>query len=146
MFVMYKNSRRIGNIGEAVAIAEFIKRDIEVFLPFGQNTPVDMLILHENKWLKIQVKTTEKVKNGVMRFALCRTNGFTGISTPYQKGEVDFIFLYCIQNEYKGIVPFEKIDGKRQLNIRLEKPKNNQSYLVNMADDFSIEKRFTIKN
>lgn len=58
----YNNTRSVGNIGEAIALTEMIKRNIPVFTPFGQNTPVDLLILISGKFLKVQVKTTQKIK------------------------------------------------------------------------------------
>ena len=140
---MYENSRKIGNMGEAVALAEFIKHGIEVYCPFGQNTPVDMLIYAKGDFLKIQVKTTKIVKNNCMKFELCRTNGFTGKSTPYKKEEVDYVFLYCIENDYRGIVPFEEIANKRQLCLRIGKTKNNQTKGVNKADTFLFERWIT---
>lgn len=137
---MYSNSRRVGNVGEAVAMSEFVKRGIDVFIPFGQNTPVDMMVIVNDKILKIQVKTTSKIKHGRMEFDLCRTNGFTGKATPYTKEEVDYIFLYCIENEYKGIISFEKVDGKKELSLRVERPKNNQVAGINNACDYDFEK------
>ena len=137
---MYVNSRMIGNVGESVAISEFVKMGVDVFIPFGQNTPVDILVLIDDEILKIQVKTTQKVKNGKMSFDLCRTNGFTGKSIPYSKNEVDYIFLYCIENDYKGIVPFSEVDGKVEFTVRVEKTKNNQVCGINYDHEYEFAK------
>ena len=67
-------------MGEAVAVAEFSKKRIPVYIPFGQNTACDMMVIINNKIIRIQCKTTEKIKeNGTMQFDIARTNGFTKI-------------------------------------------------------------------
>lgn len=136
---MYRNSREIGNIGESIAIAEFVKFGLPVFLPFGQNTPVDLLVYIKGRFLKIQVKTTEKNKDGKMLYELTRTNGFTGKHTKYKKEEVDYFFLYCMENDYRGLVSFEEINGKAQFTIRCKDAKNNQRKKINLMDDYKFE-------
>lgn len=139
--ITYKNSRMVGNIGESVAISEFVKFGIPVFMPFGQNTPVDLLVCVSGKFLKIQVKTTENAKDDVMKFDIARTNGFTKERNPYLKDEVDYFFLYCIENEYKGLIEFKQLKSLTQINIRCNKPKNNQIKGINFADEYLFKKK-----
>ena len=69
---MYDNSNKIGNIGEAIAIAEFTKRGIPILLPFRQNSPYNLAIQLNTRLFKVQCITTEKINNGVMKFEICR--------------------------------------------------------------------------
>lgn len=137
---MYNNSSEIGNIGETIALSEFAKRGITVLIPFGQNVPYDLVIEINNKLYKIQCKTTQKLIDGCkMRFNICRTNGFTGTHNTYTEEEIDFLCLYCIENDYIALVPIKEVLNQRDFVIRITKPKNNQTYGIHMADDYTLE-------
>ena len=138
---MYRNSRAVGNIGESIAVSEFVKRELPVFLPFGQNTPVDILVYLNEKFLKIQVKTTEEVKNGVMEFDISRTNGFTGRRKTYEKNEVDYFFLYCVENDFRGLISYEDLNSRYSLRIRCEKTKNRQAKKINNIENYRFENK-----
>lgn len=136
---MYNNSSTIGNIGEAVAISEFTKRKIPVLIPFGQNTPYDLVIQYKNRFYKVQCKTTEKVLgNSTMRFHTCRTNGFTGQRHKYCENEIDLFFLYCIENGYIGLLKIDDTTGD-EFAIRLAATKNNQTKGIHMATDYDLD-------
>lgn len=138
---MYRNSRAVGNIGESIAVSEFVKRELPVFLPFGQNTPVDILVYLNEKFLKIQVKTTEEVKNGVMEFDISRTNGFTGRRKTYEKNEVDYFFLYCVENDFRGLISYEDLNSRYSLRIRCEQTKNRQAKKINNIENYRFENK-----
>ena len=138
---MYRNSRAVGNIGDQIAVSEFVKRELPVFLPFGQNTPVDILVYLNEKFLKIQVKTTEEVKNGVMEFDISRTNGFTGRRKTYEKNEVDYFFLYCVENDFRGLISYEDLNSRYSLRIRCEKTKNRQAKKINNIENYRFENK-----
>lgn len=133
---MYQNSSAIGDIGETIALAEFAKLGFTVLVPFGGNCPYDLVVDIGGRLLKIQCKTTEKVKDGKMIFSICRTNGFTYKKEVYTKDEVDFLFLYCIENGYMALVPIEDTCMKTEFRIRTERPKNNQVQNIHMETDY----------
>lgn len=143
MSITYKNSRSVGNIGESIALTEFVKKGISVFIPFGQNTPMDLISFVNGEFFKIQVKTTQKVKNGTMVFEMCRTNGFTLERTPYTADDTDFFFLYCIENNYMGLVNFNEVQGLGTLTLRVDKPKNNQIKGIRFADTYNFDNRIS---
>ena len=136
---MYNNSSVIGNIGEAIAFSEFVKRGYTVLFPFGQNTPYDLVVDIGGKLYKIQCKTTEKIhEESVMLFYSCRTNGFTGKHTTYTVDEIDYIFLYCIENGYMGLINVNEVPPQK-IMIRLNPPKNFQTKNVRMAQDYLLD-------
>lgn len=137
---MYNNSTIIGNIGEALAIAEFSKRGFTVLIPFGQNVPYDIVVDINGKLYKIQCKTTEKVhEDGRMRFNICRTNGFTNSHKTYSNNEVDFIFLHCIENNFIGLISIDETDGKRDIFIRTKPTKNNQVNGIRIMQEYELD-------
>lgn len=142
--ITYNNTRKIGNIGESAALLEFTKYGIPVFFPFGQNTPIDLIILINHEFKKVQVKTTEKIIDGKIEFELCRTNGFTFKKTPYSKDDTDYFFLHCLENNSSYIIPFEEVSEIKNVTLRVDKPKNNQSKGIRYAKDYILHKK--IKN
>lgn len=49
-------SKDKGNIGESVVLTEFIKRGIQVSIPFGDNARYDLIADFNGRLNKIQVK------------------------------------------------------------------------------------------
>ena len=137
---MYDNQSAIGNIGEAVAVAEFTKRKIPVLIPFGQNLPYDLVIDFGGKLRKVQCKTANEVKDdgSVMRFYIYRTNGFTGEHKKYQKDEVDLFFIYCVENGFMGLARRDKQPGS-EIRVRMSPPKNNVKKGVHMYYEYNID-------
>lgn len=139
---MSSRTKQIGLIGEQVIISEFVKNGIEVLVPIGDNSPYDIVINHKGKFIKIQVKTTEFVKNDVMIFSTNITNPFKKTSRLYRDDEIDFFGLYCIENGYVGLLPVSDCTAK-ETKIRLVRSKNNQRSKVKMADDYSFSNIIT---
>lgn len=55
------NNKRIGNIGEAKALAKFVELGIPVYIPFGDNESADLIAEFNGKLNKIQCKTTAAI-------------------------------------------------------------------------------------
>ena len=47
------NTKTKGNIGEAIILAEFVKRGIQVSIPFGDNARYDLIAEFNGKLNKI---------------------------------------------------------------------------------------------
>lgn len=89
------NTKRYGNIGEAVAIGSFVKKGIPVYLPFGDNERADLIAEFGGKLNKIQVKTSVKTDNGTVSFSVVSSTKHrkNGCKHKYTKDEVDYFFL-----------------------------------------------------
>lgn len=54
------DTKRLGNIGEALTQAEFVMRGIPLYLPFGENEKSDMIIDLDGRYsLKVSVPFKE---------------------------------------------------------------------------------------
>ena len=135
---MYNNSNSIGNIGETSAIFQFTKRNIPVSVPFGQNTPYDLIVQIRGKLYKIQCKTAQYCCDDKMIFYITRTNGFTGLHTLYNDNEIDFFYLYCIENGYCGLIDISEA-STYSIRLRLTKTRNNQSHNIKYAKDYDLD-------
>ena len=104
----------------------------------GDNQPFDLIIYCNGIFYKIQVKTTEKIIGGShMKFGLNRTNPFTKERFLYNKDEVDYFALYCIENNWCGLLPYR--ENIRELNVRLKQTKNNQTKNIIFATDVDFD-------
>ena len=138
------NNKRIGNIGEVKALSKFIELGVPVYLPFGDNETADLIADFNGKLNKIQVKTSIKAEDGKMTFQVCSAQSSTRKNIPsaryiYTKNEVDYFVLYNIERDELLLVPFEVIEGKIEITIRYELPKNNQKIGIHMNSDFTFE-------
>ena len=91
------NSLDIGNIGEAVAIAEFQKRSIQTFLPFGHNNPIEIIALINNKLIRIQCKTTQKTHNNEYKYINLTRDTRAYQHLIYTENEIDYFFYIVLK-------------------------------------------------
>lgn len=99
------------------------------------------MIFVKNNFYKIQVKTTQKIRNGCIEFELCRTNGFTLERYPYTKDDTDYFFLYCIENNTSYLISIDDVGDVKSLSLRLNKPKNNQIKGIKFASQYELHKQ-----
>ena len=135
---MSSSTKNIGTIGEQVLITEFIKHGIDVLLPIGDNQPYDIVILYNGRFMKVQVKTTENIKDGKMVFSTNITNPHKKTCRKYINEEIDLFGLYCIENNYIGLMEYKDYTAKDTI-IRIEHTKNNQRLGIKLADDYKFE-------
>ena len=136
------NSKDKGNIGEAIALAEFMKRGIPVSIPYGDNARYDLIADFNGKLNRIQVKYCgDEGKTGsvICRCASC-TNHTTNKHYTSYKNDVDYFVFYLAQYGKVLLVPIEIIGNKKDINFRIAPVKNNQKIGVTYAEDFLIEK------
>lgn len=138
------NTVEIGDIGEAIAIAEFTQAGFIVSKPLSNNARYDLIIDRNNKLYRVQVKTTLKIKDGKMPFPTKSTNYVQGKLKPerYTQDEIDLFFLYCVDNGWKGIFYLKDVfQVPLELKIRIEEPKNGQKIGVKFAKDYEFNKQ-----
>src|SRR5437773_163957 len=82
-----------------------------LYTPFGENTRIDLIIDDGTRLLRVQCKTG-RLRDGVVRFAVCSTYGhhrhpLTAKRT--YRGEVDFFAVYCPETAGVYLVPIEDL-------------------------------------
>ena len=102
-------------------------------MPFGVCHRYDMIIDDGSKLERAQCKTGH-IRNGVIVFKTCNTNGFTGKEKPYYN-QADVFLIYCPDNQGYYKIPVDTV-GHRSCSLRLDRPKNGQT--VRMAKDFEF--------
>jgi len=127
------STKQIANESELRFASEFVRKGWSVFLPYGEDSPVDLLIYKNNEFKKVQVKATKPNEGGIS-CKLRSTNNWQ--IKKYSKKEVDFFALYDYENKKGYLIPIEKIEGMSEIKIRLSAPKNNQKKRIRLAKDY----------
>lgn len=136
------NSKDKGNIGEALALAEFIKYGIAVSIPYGDNARYDLVADFNGKLNKIQVKyCNQKISenNSIVCPCASSINHTTNKHYTTYKNDIDYFVFYLAEWDKLLLVPIEKIGSKKSIMFRMDKPKNNQSN-CNLVKDYTFDK------
>lgn len=139
------NSKDKGNIGEAIILAEFVKRNIQVSIPFGDNARYDLIAEFNGKLNKIQVKyCNQKITESGSISCPCAssTNHTTNKGLHGYENDVDFLAFYLVEWNVSLLVPIEKINGRRSINFRKTKPIFNNQWETNLIQDYTFAKFF----
>lgn len=136
------NSKDKGNIGESLALSEFVKRNITVSIPFGDNARYDLIADFNGKLNKIQVKyCNQKISENNSINCPCSSslNHTTNkIYTTYEN-EIDYFVFYLVEWDKILLVPIQDIGNKKNMMFRLDKPKNNQGN-CNLVENYTFDK------
>ena len=139
------NSKEKGNIGEALALAEFIKYGITVSIPYGDNARYDLLADFNGKINRIQVKYCNQkisVNNSISCPCASSTNHTTNKHYTTYENDIDYFVFYLVEWNKILLVLIEKIGTKKSIVFRLDKPKNNQAN-CNIVNDYTFDKTLT---
>lgn len=127
------STKQIANESELRFASEFVRNGWSIFLPFGEDGPVDLVIYKDNLFKKVQIKAS-KPKNGMISCRMRSTNNWQ--IKKYSKTDIDYFGLYDYENKKGYLIPIEKVEGMSEISIRLSKAKNNQKKKVRLAEDY----------
>lgn len=131
------STKEIGNIGEAITLAEFTRFHIPVYIPFGDNEKADLIAEFNEKLQKIQVKTSQKFDGKKMFFNLSSSSCHRrlGGKKAYTSDEVDYFALYNIEANILLLIPQERVNGLKAVSFQMKwKPSRNQYQCLNWQD------------
>lgn len=136
------NSKDKGNIGESIVLAEFVKRGIQVSIPFGDNARYDLIADFNGKLNKIQIKYCSHLGNTDSISCPCASsiNHTTNKHLSTYKNDVDYMCFYLAVWDKVVIVPIKEIGDKKSISFRLTPPKTINQYKVNLVDDYVFDK------
>ena len=137
-------NKQKGNIGEAKCLSKMVELNIPVCLPFGDNERYDMIIEHEGKLKKIQVKysSTQESEGSIVFKTASSTNHTTNKHyTTYEK-DIDAFLLYNALTDEVYYLPIEIVGSKKSITLRMTPAKNGQTKNVLFTSDFLAENYF----
>ena len=132
------NSKRVGNVGEAYALAKLVELGIPVYQQFGDDEPADYLIIINNKVLKVQVKSSDTYDGDKVVFDLTSStiHRKNGNKHKYTIDEVDLFICFDITT--KEIFIVKNTGNMSGITIRYTEPKNSQQTGINYAANYSL--------
>lgn len=134
-------SKEKGNIGEAIVLAEFVKRGIQVSIPFGDNARYDLIAEFNGRLNKIQVKYCNDLSKNNSIVCPCSSslNHTTNKNRTTYEEDIDYFAFYLVPWDMCILVPIEKVGSKKSMLFRQIKPANGQSN-YNDVKDYTFEK------
>lgn len=126
--------RTIGTIGEAKALFKFAEYGINGYVPFNENTRIDLIIDPNGKLQRIQIKTSTMYDQGAVCFGLDH-NGL------YDDTQIDYFVLYDLVEDKLLMVHVNDkvVKGKTSVSFRYTPPKNNIVSKVQYVKDYDID-------
>lgn len=128
------NTKTIGEITEAVVLAEFIQAGFPVSLPFGENQRYDMILDAAGRLLRVQCKTARKLDCGVISF----NAHSTPLARTGYRNQADLFAVYAPSTRQVYVLPVDDVP-ETEVWLRLVPTKNNQKLHVRWAKDHTLE-------
>lgn len=124
------DKRKQGDIGVSEAILYYTKLGYEVFHPLTEATRVDLIVLKEDKILRVQCKTSTFRPNGNDAYSVALTTSggnrsWSGVKKKITCKEVDIVFMWC-DDDSLWVVSASELDGKASFSAG----KTNRNYCV----------------
>lgn len=143
------NNKDKGNIGEAIAIAEFTKRNIQVSIPFGDNARYDLIADFNGKLNRIQVKyCNQKITNNDSIRCPCAssTNHTTNKKCITYQGDIDYFVFYLVEWNEILIIDIHEVKDRKSIYFRKDKPKSLNGKDYHIISDYTFKKFFGEEN
>ncbi|MBI5732808.1 hypothetical protein HY967_02510 [Candidatus Jorgensenbacteria bacterium] len=124
-----------GDLGQAMVMADTLKRGYKVALPLGEDWRYDLIVLKNRKLLRIQCKYVES-NNGVIKVR-CETHDGRSYYR-YKQEDLDYIAVYDKVTEKCYYIHCKHLGngGRGSLSIRTVPAKNGQKKKTFKAEDF----------
>ena len=135
-------SKEKGNIGEAVILAEFVKRGIQCSIPFGDNARYDLIAEFNGKLNKIQIKYCAQVteNNSIICPCASSTNHTTNKHYTTYENDVDYIACYVVPLDKSILLPIQEIGKRKTITVRITPTENGQQKGIHYIEDYSFDK------
>jgi hypothetical protein len=130
---MVTQKKQIAKEGELRFAAEFIRKGWSIFLPYGEDSAIDLLIEKEGKYQRVQIKTTKPINNVIH----CRIKSSNNWQVKkYNKEDIDYFGIYDYENKRGYLIPIEEVAGMTDVSLRIGKTKNNQKKGTRSAEEY----------
>jgi hypothetical protein len=139
-FRLKRNTKAIGDISEAMVIAELVSRGFLVSIPFGENHRYDLIADDGKRLLRIQVKTG-RLRGDVIAFS-CSSSHYhrrqaPGESTRPYFGQIEYLAVFCPGNGKVYLLPDSELVATRG-HLRINPARNRQERNVRWASEYEL--------
>ena len=137
------NTKVVGEITEAVVLAEFLKAGFPVLLPFGENRRYDMVIEAGERFLRVQCKTASpcgwKDDRSCLRFHAYSHRFAAGkfAGREAYRGQADMFAAYAPHTRQVYVLPVDEVP-EADVWLRLTPARNGQQSGIRMAENHTL--------
>jgi hypothetical protein len=133
-----------GAIAELAIAHAAAKLGVGVFKPITDGERYDLIFDLRPRLIRVQCKWGARLADVVViRCRSCRRSRSGLVHREYTSAEIDAIAAYSGELDKCYFVPFERLEGRSELQLRLAPSRNNQRVGVNWAEDFELAARLT---
>ncbi len=131
------NTNLIGTITELKCQLYLLNLGYTISVPVNPDR-YDLILDTGKQLLKIQIKTCNNNKEGVLTFSTCSSHYVQGkhVHSSYKKDNIDY-FMTCWEQNYY-LIPVEEC-GKREKVLRILPTKNGQIKNICFAKDYIVQ-------
>lgn len=133
------NTKDKGDYAEALFIAKAIKKGYVVSVPTGDNAPYDCILDVNGSLKKVQVKGRySKEEGSVLIIPLQSSRNYINKKQYHYTEVVDYLAVVDLGTDQVYLLDMSDdcFNGKNIINLRLKVAKNNNTKLVNLAEDY----------
>lgn len=135
-------TKQLGNIGEAKTLWKFVSLNVPVYVPFGDNEKADLVAEFGGKLNKIQIKTSESVKDGKFEVSLKSSTIHNGVCHyhTYSKEEIDYFAIYNLESDILMLVPISELENRTSITISISWTQSRNQYKSFNWKEYTFEK------
>ena len=134
------NSKDKGDIAESIALSEFIKRNVQVSIPFGDNARYDLIADFNGKLNKIQVKYCGQFQDGgISCQCVSSTNHTTNKNYTNYCGQIDYFVFYLQYWDIAILVPIDYVGDRKTIIFRKMGNDTKRRPECHYIEDFSFD-------
>jgi hypothetical protein len=135
-----EHPKHVGDRSTLAILSAFHELGYGVYMPFGENTRVDLIIERDGELARVQCKTG-RLRGRAIVFAVCSTYGHhrnPRVASRTYIGQIDYFAVYCPETQGVYLVPIEDVATRSRASLRIALPRNNQREKVRFAFDYEI--------
>jgi hypothetical protein len=127
----------MGIEAEAAILADLVRRNCRVLIPFGDSCRYDLLIDREGEFIRIQCKTGRLFRGAVYFKPYSKIgNGRGQGRRQYTKEEIDLFAVYCPELSTIFYMPIEDCKATTHKALRVEPAKNGAEKNITYASQY----------
>jgi len=108
-----RNTKHTGDLAEILFLVRAVERGLHLSKPFGDNDGYDWIVANQRNILRVQVKSTSTVVNGLYQVNSGRRT--TARVVPYDPSEVDILAVLVVPENTWYIIPIADLHGRVSL-------------------------------
>lgn len=128
-----------GNVAEQALVLAATRLGLPVLRPTGEGARYDLVLDLGSRLLRVQCKWARREGEVIVMRCQSARRAREGLrSRSYTTQEVDAFAAYCADNDECYLLPIELVAGRRQIQLRLTPPRNNQRGAIVWAREFKL--------